>query len=227
MIAPLKFLAGFLSNALTQSVRSMWNAASFLARLTTAIICFALSALQFAAGGSERSTKTFRLALSALKTSLKCGATALVQAIGVLTCASPLMRAGQACSEGISPKGILIPCGSDRNLMQRILGLNSWEEAPVEPPPREIKPVASKETTMIAPKEKPKKTSTNTQAKPEKKSKGTDDEAASWEGLANRYLEARSIDEADRIRNRMAAEHTTRYLKALAAARKPRPRRAA
>jgi len=99
----LKFLAGFLSNALTQSARCLWNTALFLTRLAVCLVCLFVSALQFAGGGSERSRKTFLVSLSALKLSLKCFATGVVQCVGVLTCASPLMRGAQACSEGITP----------------------------------------------------------------------------------------------------------------------------
>jgi hypothetical protein len=213
----LKFLAGLLSNALTQSARCLWNTASFLARLAVCLLCLIVAALQFAGGGSERSGKTLRVALSALRLSLECGAIGIAQCAGVLTCASPLMRGAQACSEGIRPKGVFLPCGPNRTTMQAILGLNSWEEPSEAPPPREMKMVgAAKARRPI--KER---------AKPTRRPEAADKKAEAWEQVANRYLEARTLEDLDRIRNEMAVSHTARYLKALAAANKIRPRRAA
>jgi hypothetical protein len=213
----LKFLAGLLSNTLIQSVRCLWNAASFLALFAVFILCAATAALQFAGGGTERSRIAFRKALSSLKMSLKCCAVSAVQCVGVLTCASPLMRGAQALSEGITPRGVFLPCGRNKTPMQMILGLNSWEEPSEAPPPREMKMVgAAKARRPI--KER---------AKPTRRPEAADKKADAWEQVANRYLEARTLEDLDRIRNEMAVSHTARYLNALAAANKARPRRAA
>lgn len=242
MIKPIKFLSGFVSNALTQAVRCLWNLVACLASMAFSLLCVFMAALQFAGGGRNQSKKTLLLMASAFKSSLKCGLVGVLQGIGVVTCASPLMRAAQACSEGISPKGILIPCGSNRNLAQRILGLNSWEEqkvekkAPAKPEIRLIHPPSTKKT--LAATEKPANETPTAGAKPKppkekpkqpinfKKNKLTnqEDKTSAWESLVKEYLKANTIKEMDRIRNKMALEHTGNYLNALKAASRPKSR---
>jgi hypothetical protein len=212
----LKFLAGFLSNTLIQSVRCLWNAVSFLALFAVSTLRAATAALQFAGGGAERSRITFRTALSSLKMSLKCCAVSAVQCVGVLTGSSPLMRGAQACSEGIKPRGLFLPRGSNRTPMQMILGLNSWENPP-EAPPKDIECIKHPET----PRQQKER------AKSIRRPKRTSKKADAWEQVAKRYLEARTLEDLDRIRNEMAVSHTARYLNALAAASKPLSRRAA
>ena len=97
-----------------------------------------------------------------------------------------------------------------------ILGLNSWEE-PSEAPPQDTK----RTTTPEAPRQQKER------AKSIRRPKRTSKKADAWDQVANRYLEARTLEDLDRIRNEMAVSHTARYLNALAAASKARPRRAA
>lgn len=230
MIKPIKFLSGFVSNALTQAVRCLWNLVACLASMAFSLLCVFMAALQFAGGGRNQSKKTLLLMASAFKSSLKCGLVGVLQGIGVVTCASPLMRAAQACSEGIRPEGILIPCRPDRNLAQRILGLNSWEEQktekenPKKPEIRLVRPPANEAPTAEA---KPKTPPQPPKERPElKKSRSTNQiaEAAAWESLVKQYLEASTIKEMNRIRNKMALEHTGNYLHALKAASRPKSR---
>lgn len=234
MIASLKFASGFASNALTQMARCLWNLVVCVVQAALSLLYAALAAGQFAGGGAKQSRKTIRFMVASARLSLRCGMVCLAQGVGVLTCASPLMRASQACSEGISPRGVFLPCGSGRSRAQRILGLNSWEddnesEAALIKVSRDPKAATGgdradsdqNKVEALAYETSPRRPKTagpseNNRTKTTRKRDGR----SSWESLVEQYLAARTIKDTDRIRNEMASDHTGKYLRALRAASK-------
>lgn len=252
MITLMKFVAGLVSNALTQTVRCLWNLTACLARLGLSLLCAFMATLQFAGGGSSQSKKTLMFMASTLKMSVKCGLIGVLQGLGVLTCSSPLMRAAQACSEKIKPKGVLIPCGPERSLAQRILGLNSWEDQTVsESAPKDCDTKSAPTTTKDKADAPAEKVATESpveefKLKPtlkikiessaalkrlncpiENETPNQNAEADAWDSLVARYLQAKTIEEMDLARNEMALRHTRRYINALNEASRKKSRKEA
>jgi hypothetical protein len=240
MIAALKFASGFASNALTQTARCLWNLVVCVVQAALSLLYAALAAGQFAGGGAKQSRKTIRFMVASARLSLRCGMVCLAQGAGVLTCASPLMRASQACSEGISPRGVFLPCGSGRSLAQRILGLNSWEDDnkseatlvevshdPKAATENDRAAATQKKDDALADEANPRLTKIAAPSKHDHaKTTRKIDDRSSWESLVEQYLAARTIKDTDRIRNKMASDHTRKYIRALRAASKPGKRSA-
>jgi hypothetical protein len=235
MSLPLKFAAGFLANALTQTARLSANALICLITAFVSITLLLLASLQILGGGTKQGKETARQSWACAKNSFKSGSFALLQALGLATCASPLIRAAQACSEPISPSGVFVPRDGDRNILQRALGLNSWPAQEKKDSP-EAKPRA--EPLRIAQTPEPeapkaeiatKKADSKRTPKPEIRKKQIDKRKCTkaWESLVERYLGAKSVAEMDAIRAKMALEHPVEYIRALNAARSLRSRRRA
>lgn len=235
-----KFAAGFLANALTQTARLSANAIFCLLTAFVSITLLLLASLQIIGGGTKQGKETALQSWACAKNSFKSGSFALLQALGLATCASPLIRAAQACSEPISPSGVFVPGDGDRNALQRALGLNSWS-VQEKKDSHEAKPRA--ETLRIvqvpeleAPKAEiaTKKADSERKPKPEIRKKQIDTKketkkkcTKAWDSLVERYLGAKSVAEMDAIRAKMALEHPVEYIRALNAARSLRSRRRA
>lgn len=215
MISCLKFFSGFLSNLACQLVRSIFNFASSVVLLFASAVMLTLCILRATGGGLSVAKSSASKAWSLFKiASAKLGIGTL-QALGCVTMASPAVRASQACMEDIWPDGIYAPNGKGRTKLQDIFGINSWhQEEHAEPEHNQERPEESVPTTLKESKKQPKRTK-NT--KPKKKTQTIDH--GKWESLVEKYLKARSIEEADRIRTIMARNHPVEYLSALTAAR--------
>lgn len=224
MIAPLKFVAGFSTNALIQSFRCLWNLLSCLVSLIFAATCLIAALLQWAGGGKDQAKRTLLASLAGLKGFLKLGPMCLLQGLALITFASPLMRAAQACSESARPNGVLTPRGIGRTPVQQMLGLNSWARDREPAPERKARAIPPKPKAKAPPPKPKAKTpppkSNGAQGKPTTKKPERDRSDPSWGLLVEQYLNARTMKEMNRIRNKMAAGHPRKYLHALSAAKK-------
>lgn len=219
VFSALKFVAGFTSNLACQSARCIANLVCSALLALSSSTMFALALLQFVGGGRKQSAESASIAWKMIRSSIEAGVKSLMQAAGVVTLLSPLVRGAQACSESIAPKGFIAPAGSGRNFWQVVFGINSWEEAPSvrkaipTPAPssqaskRKMVRVEPMPQVVIADKPKPKKAS-----KPRK--------ASGWPVLAHAYLNAKTFKEMNRIRAKMALNFPAEYARALNEARR-------
>lgn len=208
-ISTVKFAAGLVANLLCQSARSAFNLFSCLVLFASCTVLFALAALQLSGGGDKKAAESAAKGYELAKRAILSGFNSALQALGVITLLSPLMRAAQACSEKIAPRGIICPVGKNRSFFQEALGINSWDQEDEAPKPQP----KSKPTTIDA--AKPKK------AKPAKRQRNKSNEDG-WERLVQEYLSADTLRKMDDILARMAVEHPSRYAFALARAQCPK-----
>jgi len=80
MILPIKFAAGFLGNALTQTARLSANLVFCLVAALFSIALLLLASLQFIGGGTKQGKETARQSWACAKNSFKSGSFALLQA---------------------------------------------------------------------------------------------------------------------------------------------------
>jgi hypothetical protein len=210
-ISAIKFMAGFLSNLLCQTARAAANLVSFVLLACHSVVLFALAALQFAGGGRAQSFLSASAAWETALCSAKKGFASLLQALGVVTLLSPLIRGAQACSESMDIKGVIAPLAEDKSFWRDVFGMNSWAElhrdTPLPPPPKTTGKLpkvdeAKAKVSKVVQQKKPQKT------KARKKS-------TEWRSLAEAYLNAHTLDEMNRIRTKMAMKFPAHYARAL------------
>lgn len=203
-LSTVKFAAGFVANLLCQSMRSAFNLVAFAALSAYCVVAAALAALKLAGGGRRDASELGGKAWRAAKSAGRAGLASLLQAAGAATLVSPMIRAAQACSERMSPRGLISPAGKNLNFWQETFGINSWDD-----PPEESKPARRAAA-------KPRTNVTIAAASKKKES----DEGA-WERIVAEYLAARTAREMDGIRARMALGHPSRYAALLEEAGRP------
>lgn len=218
-LSTLKFAAGFVANLTTQTARSAANAAGCALALAAGILYALVALLQMLGGGTTKARSSASSSWSSLRASLKMGFASVAQAVGTATLLSPLARAAQACSEGMTPRGVFTPAGEGRNFWQHLFGMNSWTEpAKKEPPlPTEQKKPAAKQEAPVK-KAKSKQNPPAIRQLPAKKNR-TDD---LWAAAVEKYIKAKTVEDSRRILAKMATEFPAQYAKALEAASRPK-----
>lgn len=216
------FLAGFLGNLLCQAIRAALNLALSAVLIAVALPRLLLGSLMLLGGGWAKGASSCASAWETTKRSGSALAVGCVQGIGAATLVTPLLRGAQASSETFRMQGVYAPNAPDANGLQKIFGLNSWENAPKKAVPKreEVRPnlaeikvetrTRSTDLNAINIKEVPRTKST-----PRPKASM---ELREWEGLARAYVESRTVSEADRVRLKMATRHPRLYLMVLKAA---------
>lgn len=235
MIATLKFLAGFVSNAATQSTRCVWNFVRFALLFPLGLSLALLSILQMCGGGKDQGKKTWSKAWGAIKLSLKCGCFAAIQAAAVASILSPLLRGAQACAEDIAPKGLFVPNQGPRTTAQVILGLNSWKKAERDEPAPTIKltrpikqqPIKQQEQPHKEAVPEPTKNKMKLLGNPKPKDKKKEKHEEEWNSLVDQYINAKTMREMDSARIKMAVRYPAKYAAALASVTRKKSKKAA
>lgn len=123
----LMFLAGFVSNLACQTVRATTNALGSVLFAAIGSVGLLVGLLRLLGGGKDKGLQLCSLSWVLLRKGIVMLLRSAVQAIGVATMATPLLRAAQASSEKFAIQGLYSPSSGKRSTLQKLLGLNSWQ----------------------------------------------------------------------------------------------------
>lgn len=233
----LMFLAGFVSNLACQTVRATTNALGSVLFAAIGSVGLLVGLLRLLGGGKDKGLQLCSLSWVLLRKGIVMLLRSAVQAIGVATMATPLLRAAQASSEKFAIQGLYSPSSGKRSTLQKLLGLNSWQREDrwrvVDEGGPKRKPAPKPRVALAVPQEKarpkvvdlppPKVASVKVKVekkvrRPRKPKISEELKRKDWENLAEMYFQCKTQRDADRIRLAMASRHPLLYLDALEAA---------
>jgi hypothetical protein len=220
----LKFIAGFLSNILCQTMRSATNLLSCLFFAVIATSNMLLGILRLIGGGRAAGMDSIHRSWRLVCISSCKGAEALLQSLSVVFLVGPLVRASQACSESLVPSGIYAPSDHTRSRIQQILGWNSWEPKKTTTQKNTSQQVQKTSQQVQKTSQQVQKTSQQVQKTKRKYNDPGVQKNDSWDALSHNYLMAKTRKEADRARMSMFMKSPTKYCMLLEAAKSNRPR---
>jgi hypothetical protein len=213
LLCSLKFAAGFASNLVAQIVRAICNLFGSIALLLAVLVLGILALLQFVGGGKRHAHETASLSWVYLKCAAGMVFSSTLQALGIISLIGPSVRAAQACTEGIFPKGIYAPNHQSLNFWQSVFGLNSWQPYPK----KEVKvTVQQREVETPVRQQRKNVAKTNPTMRVVRKKPTSPD----WTSAVREHLESTTREKRDTTRISMAVKHPVLYMKALKAAKK-------
>lgn len=208
--APLKFAAGAVGNALSQTGRAVGNTAVGVAQGARGLGRTATGALQYLGGGAEKGKESLSKGGSDLYQAGGRLLRGVAQGAGVASFVTPALRGAQAASEPFfSMSGVYAPSSPNRTSLQDLAGLDSWE-----------KPDAPKPAEEPKDQKKPDETAVFLQGLEREQKKRDQDRADAWKNLVHQYRAAKTEKERKELRRKMRQLSPMRYQQAVEAGMK-------